>query len=42
MTKTEIVTNEQLMEKLKKRGISLWMILNQYSIERLKRIIEKI
>jgi len=42
MTKTEIVTNEQLMEKLKKRGISLWMILNNYSVEEINQIVKKI
>lgn len=42
MTKTEIVTNQELMQKLKKKGISLWMILNQFSKERLNKELKNI
>ena len=42
MTKREILTNKPLLEKLKKRGISVFMICNNYSIERLKKIIKNI
>ena len=42
MTKTEIVTNQELMFKLKKKHISLYMILEQMSLEKLLKIVEKI
>ena len=42
MTKTDIVTNQDLMQKLKKKHISLFMILEQMSLEKILKIIKNI
>jgi len=42
MTKADILRDKKLLEKLKKRGISLFMICEIWSLEKLEKVIEKI